>query len=83
MSILKILENGQRYGDEVMMQPMDNINNSELEQGYATQGDAFEGNQGLQEVAEVDSIIEELWELMMKQSRWRSFEVKEMISQNL
>jgi hypothetical protein len=39
------------------MQPMNN--NNELEKGYTTQGDAFEGSQGLQEVAEVDSIIKE------------------------
>ena len=52
------LENSQRYGDENEMQPMNN--NNELEQGYTTQGDAFEGSQGLQEVAEVDSIIKEL-----------------------
>jgi hypothetical protein len=73
------LENSQRYGDENAMQPMNS--NNELEQGYATQGDDFEGNQGLQEVAEVDSIIEELWEMMMKQSIWRRVEVKELVNQ--
>ena len=43
------LQNNQRYGDENAMQLMNN--NNELEKGYATQGDAFESNQGLQEVA--------------------------------
>jgi hypothetical protein len=37
----------------------------------------------LQGITEIDSVIEELWNLMMGQSRWRKLTAEGMINQNL
>jgi len=69
------------FTGEDAIQKKDSINNRQKKGGLAKKH-VNERNQGLQGTTEIDYMIEELWELMMKQSRWRKLTAEGIINQN-
>jgi hypothetical protein len=76
------LESSRGYTGEDAMHPKDN-NDSRQKQGCLAQEDVNESNQGLQGTIEIDYVMEELWNLMMGQSKWRKMTAERMINKNL
>jgi hypothetical protein len=76
------IESSRGYIGKDTMQPKDS-SNIRQKQGCLAQEDVNERNQGLQGISEIDYVIRELWNLMMRQSIWRKMTAEGMINQNL